>query len=402
MGARSARAIVVLAGLVAATVVVVGPGPVVAGPDGGLQHTELMGRAVLPALSFRPGTEPSGSQIGTDPVNGVTPPFEDQPIQGFSGVLRNGDGTYLALSDNGYGRKENSADFLLWVHHIRPDFAAGSITVLGGFGLSDPDRRVPFPLTRPDRKLTGADFDLESFQRLDDGTFWFGEEFGPFLLHTDRTGRVLRPPVALPGVSSPQDPTAQVVPANLGRSKGFEGMALGHDGHFLYPLLEGRVTGDPDQDLRIHQFNSRIGRYTNKVWRLRMEHPANAIGDLIAVDEHRFIVIERDGGQGGTARFKALFLLDLRDKDRDGYVDKTLLVNLMAVPDPRGLGGDGAFFRFPFETIEDVVIVDDQTLAVLNDNNFPFSAGRTPGSPDDNEMILVRLDSPLGAARRFR
>ena len=306
------------------------------------------------------------------------------------------------MSDNGYGAKDNSADFLLRVHRIRPDFPAGTIAMVGGFDLSDPDGHVPFALTRPDRRFTGADFDVESFQRLDDGTFWFGEEFGPFLLHTDAAGRVLEPPVPLPGVSSPQDPTAQVLPANLGRSKGFEGMALGHDGRHLYPLLEGRLAGDPDQDLRMYQFNPHQGRYTNKQWRLRMEHRANAIGDLIAVDQHRFIVIERDGGQGAAARFKALFLLDKRDKDRDGYVDKTLLVNLMAVPDPRGIGGDGAFFRFPFVTIEDVVIVDDQTLAVLNDNNFPFSAGRTPGVPDDNEMILVRLDSPLGAARRFR
>ena len=390
----------VLAALAATTVSV----PILADarPEGGLQHAELVGRAVLPAVTSRPGTEPSGTQIGTAPINGVTPPFDDQPVQGVSGILREEGGTYLALSDNGYGSKDNSADFLLRVHRIRPDFAAGSIAVVGGFDLSDPDGHVPFPLTRPDRRLTGADFDVESFQRLDDGTFWFGEEFGPFLLHTDGAGRVLEPPVPLPGVSSPQDPTARVVPANLGSSKGFEGMALGHDGRHLYPLLEGRVAGDPDQDLRIHQFDTRTRRYSDKVWRLRMEHPANAIGDLIAVDEHRFIVIERDGGQGTAARFKALFLLDKRDKDRDGYVDKTLLVNLMAVPDPRGIGGDGAFFRFPFVTIEGVVIVDDQTLAVLNDNNFPFSAGRTPGVPDDNEMILVRLDSPLGAARRFR
>lgn len=395
-----APALVAVAGLAAAAVI--GPAPSGARSDGGLQHSELVGGAVLPALTFRPGTEPSGGQIGVAPVNGVTPPFDDQPVQGLSAVLRDGAGAYLALSDNGYGAKTNSADFLLWVHRIRPDFTAGTIAVIGGFGLSDPAGHIPFPLSRTDRHLTGADFDVESFQRLDDGTFWFGEEFGPFLLHTDAGGRVLEAPVALPGVSSPQDPTSQVVPANLGRSKGFDGMALGPEGRYLYPLLEGRVVGDPEQDLRIHQYDTRSRRYTARMWRLRLEHPGNAIGDLIAVDDDRFIVIERDGGQGPTARFKALFLLDRRDKDRDGYVDKTLLVNLMAVPDPRGLGSDGAFFRFPFETIEDVVIVDDHTLAVLNDNNFPFSSGRTPGSPDDNEMILIRLDTPLEAARRFR
>jgi hypothetical protein len=32
---------------------------------------------------------------------------------------------------------------------------------------------------------------------------------------------------------------------------------------------------------------------------------------------------------------------------------------------------------------------------VLNDNNYPFSDGRTPGQPDPNEFILITLDRPL-------
>ena len=41
--------------------------------------------------------------------------------------------------------------------------------------------------------------------------------------------------------------------------------------------------------------------------------------------------------------------------------------------------------------------VDGQTLLVTNDNNYPFSSGRTPGRADDNEFILIRLDQPLQA-----
>jgi hypothetical protein len=32
---------------------------------------------------------------------------------------------------------------------------------------------------------------------------------------------------------------------------------------------------------------------------------------------------------------------------------------------------------------------------VINDNNYPFSTGRTAGVPDDNEFILIGLDEPL-------
>ena len=39
-------------------------------------------------------------------------------------------------------------------------------------------------------------------------------------------------------------------------------------------------------------------------------------------------------------------------------------MNLMAVPEPGNVGGLGAFFTFPFVTIEDVEIVDRSTVAV--------------------------------------
>ena len=79
-------------------------------------------------------------------------------------------------------------------------------------------------------------------------------------------------------------------------------------------------------------------------------------------------------------RFKKVFLLDLsRAAANGGYVGKTLLLDLLAIPDPIGVGGDGDFFRLPFYTIESVHVVDRQTLLVASDNNFPFSSGRARG-----------------------
>jgi hypothetical protein len=52
---------------------------------------------------------------------------------------------------------------------------------------------------------------------MPDGTFWFGAEFGPSLVHTDAQGRVLPAPVAPAGVRTlyplPQgpDPSAGAV-----------------------------------------------------------------------------------------------------------------------------------------------------------------------------------------------
>ncbi|GAB7052298.1 esterase-like activity of phytase family protein [Catenuloplanes indicus] len=360
----------------------------------------LTGWASLPALTFVPGSEPSGAALGTAPVNGIAAPWADQPVQGFSGVLRNADGTFDVLSDNGFGTQANSADFLLRIQRIAPVFGTHRVDVLGGINLTDPDRHVAWDLARDDRVLTGADFDVESITRDADGGYWIGEEFGPYLLHVDRTGKLLSAPVPLPGVVAPETAARTGATANLGSSKGFEGLAKSPDGRYLYSLLEGTVTGDPAATLRFNEFDVRAGAYTGKRLTYRLDAANLAIGDAISVDANRFLVIERDGGQGATAVVKKIYLADKRDRDRDGVMDKTLLVDLMNVANPKRIAGFGTTFTFPFQTIEDVIILDDQTIGVLNDNNFPGSAGRAAGVADNNEFITVRLPRALDADKR--
>ncbi|WP_369070302.1 esterase-like activity of phytase family protein [Kineococcus terrestris] len=362
------------------------------GDDLPAQSARLLERHVLPADTFG---EPVPSGAAVEGANGVEVPFDAQPVQGFSGLLLQEDGSWLALSDNGYGAKANSADFLLAVHRLQPADDGSVEVVPGGFGLSDPYRHVPWDLAREDRRLTGADFDPESFRRAPDGTFWFGEEFGPFLLRTDAAGRVLQAPVPLPGVTSPDSPLLGEGEPTLGRSKGFEGMALSADGRYLFPLLEGPVAGDDPQDLRVLRYDTVQGRYRGEEFTYRLESPANAIGDLTAVDDHRYLVLERDNGEGPTAVFKALFLVDTSRRDAAGHPRKELLVNLLAVPDPDGVAGDAPFATFPFQTIEGVDVAGPHTVVVSNDNNYPFSAGRAEGVPDDDEFFTVEVQADL-------
>ena len=67
----------------------------------------------------------------------------------------------------------------------------------------------------------------------------------------------------------------------------------------------------------------------------------------------------------------------------------------MQIRDPLNLGGQGATFTFPFQTIESVIPLNERELGVLDDNNYPFSSARVPGQPDPNEFIVIRLDRPL-------
>lgn len=370
-----------------------------AGGHGRVRTPTLTGWASLPAGTFVPGSEPSGALVTGD-TNGFPAPFADQPVQGFSGIVDNGDGTFDVLSDNGYGNQANSADFLLRVHRLAPVFGRHTVDVVGGINLTDPDGKIPWKLVRADRVLTGADFDVESIVRAGDGTLWLGDEFGPYLLHFDRAGRLLDAPVPLPGVTAPETATRTGTPANLGGSKGFEGLALSPDGRFLYALLEGTVTGDTAGRLRLNEFDPRAKKYTGRTFGYQLGDPSLAIGDAVAVDQNRFLVIERDGGQGPTAVIKRIYLADKRDRDRDGLLDKTLVVDLTNIADPKRLGGSGPTFTFPFQTIEDVVILDERTIAVLNDNNFPFSTGRSAGQADNNEWITIALPESLHPDRR--
>jgi hypothetical protein len=389
------RRLNVIAGAAAALVAVGLAGPATADGKDRFGQATLTGFASLPALTFVPASEPSGSLLGTAPVNGVAAPWPDQPVQGFSGIVRNGDGTYVALSDNGFGNKANSADFVLRIHTIAPVFETGAVDVLGGINLTDPNHHVSWPLTRPDRVLTGSDFDIESIQRMPDGTYWIGDEFGPYLLHFDRAGRLIDAPIPTPDVRAPENPAGS---PNLAGSKGFEGMARSPDGRTLYPLLEGTVAGDPAGALRMYEFDARAERYTGRRWTYQLDNPAFAIGDAIAVDGSRFLVIERDNGQGDAAAVKKIYLVKA---NRDGTLDKTLVADLLNIANPKRLGGFDTPFRFPFVTIESVVILGERTLGVLNDNNFPGSAGRTPNTPDNNEFITIRLSDDLDPDRRF-
>jgi len=363
----------------------------------------LEGRAVLPADTFAPGP-PSGSELDADEVvGGREAPFEGQPVGGVSAVVDAGGGEYLMMADNGFGTKGNSADFLLRLYRVRPDFGGGGVWVRSYIQLRDPDDFIPFEITNEntaERFLTGADFDIESVRQDFRGDLWFGDEFGPFLLHADAYGRVLEAPIPLEGVRSPENPSlGSGEEPNLPSSKGFEGMAASPDGAFFYPMLEGALGPDPKQRRRtIFEFDVASRRYTGARWEYRAESPENSVGELVALGENRFLVVESDDRQGREARFKKIFVVDLRYTGEDGFLLKEEVVDLLSIRDPARISepardGDVGLsdpFSFPLRTVESVLPLGDGSLLVLNDNNYPSDAGRNPERPDDTEAIIVR------------
>lgn len=338
-----------------------------------------------------------------------------QAVQGFSAVLPADKANHFYfMTDNGFGKKDNSADALLRMYEVAVEFReaghkAQHVQLIKLMTLHDTDRKLSFklqadydhyyqrdnnpavdPTIQQGRLLTGADVDPESVRVDKDGHFWFGDEFGPFLIQTDQTGKLLRQEISLPAVSAPENPHLNGAQANLASSAGFEGMAINPSGDTLYPMLEGTVQGDPDKSLRIYQFDIATQQFSKTYFYYPLDDKGTNIGDFIAVNAHTFLVIERNGAsQHAGEPYKKVFLIDIANLQHGDVVKKTALVDLMDIHDPDDLNADSnSHFSFPFVTPENLLILDSSTLLVVNDNNFS----------ERTQFIKVRLDQPLALA----
>lgn len=414
----------------------------------------LSGWAEIPSTYRHPG--PVSGQFTTGPVNGVTPPYQGQPIPGFSGMIPSKRrGRFIALPDNGFGAQGNSADFVIGFYEVTPSFKTkgdgttqrGPVKVHGFTPFSDPlglldstyitdgpvyGRRTYYaassilvdPRITTGRLLTGADFDVESIARMDDGTFWVGEEFGPYLLHFDAEGRLLSRPVRHPYLRAPQNPQNTVsAPSNLPSSRGFEAMTRNGSGSKLYVTTEASITSEPDKrKLVVFEFDTAQERYTGRTWTYAKDssdfitgdvnNASNVFvtGDMTHLGGTRYMMIERDDFQGpptiaNPPRQKKLYLFDLGVIDHaTGLLKKRLIVDLLDIADPKDIGGPlvaipADRFNFPLQSVESLTPIDEHTLLVGLDNNYPGGNGRVPGTPDGTEIITLRSQVPLRQLR---
>lgn len=430
------------------------------------QHpATLAGHAVLPATTTAqpPADAPKGfaisgkftaadrrrrDELGATPSidfasdpkaprrTGVDLPRAGQPIQGISAIEPLGGGAYYVLTDNGFGSKVGSVDALLMFHRVEADFASGDPRLRETIFLRDPDRKIPFHIVNENteaRYLTGADLDPESLRVIGDD-IWIGEEFGPYLIRVDRSGKVLALHETKVGETLYRSPDhfTVAVPASPGevafevrRSGGFEPMGKSPDGRFLYPGFEkplwdavakGPETKDGKAYTRILEFSVAEGRYTGRWWSYELGAAANVVADLAMIDATSGILIERDDTTEGSkdqgcagepkpdcfnkpAAFKRVVKIVLGESGQSvtkaGYIDLTSVAD----PDKKAklaARNDGRF-ELPHLGPEGLAVVDADHVVVTNDNNFPYSMGRTLGKPDDNEITLLRVPELLKA-----
>jgi hypothetical protein len=263
------------------------------------------------------------------------------------------------------------------------------------------------------------------------GVFWLSDEYSPSIVEVDATGTILNRlvPEGL-AVEAPGQSVRQVLPAVLAKrrgNRGMEGIALSPDGTRLFGAMQNPLN-DPTQAAGAASRNCRIvtldprGRAgtvprVTGVYVYQHEIAATVgvpqqgdikTGDIAAVSATALLVAERDSQAGGP--FRCLYHLDLSAATnilgRDDFGGRTL--EQLSDSDLRAAGVSPARKTFvcnvqglgyEAEKLEGLAIVDRQTVAICNDNDFGFSGfgpdGRAIPAGVATRLQLIRLPWPL-------
>jgi hypothetical protein len=242
-----------------------------------------------------------------------------------------------------------------------------------------------------------ARLDPESIRVSNDGlTVFISDEYGPYVYQFLRaTGERLRT-FRLPAdffVATPAPTGDGETAANTsGRvpNKGMEGLAITPDGRTLVGILQNALIQDAAEGgaaanlLRMVTIDIASGRTTHEYAYLLTT--GSGVSDITALNNHEFLVDERDGkglGDGSKAKVKQIFKIDLTDAiDITGLngtqaaaraVPKTLFLDVVKVLTANGFTADqipakiegtafGPDVRYHGQTVH--------TLWIANDNDF--------------------------------
>ncbi len=225
---------------------------------------------------------------------------------------------------------------------------------------------------------------------------YVSDEYGPYLYSFDlasgqRTGSVKLPTKLLIDAAS-SNPTSELSNNAFGRqaNRGMEGLAISPDGTKLYGLMQNALIQDgglSPTNARVST-NARLVEITLATGALReFYYPLDAVGyglnEILAINDHQFLVIERDGRAGAAAQFKRIFKIDI-----NGASDIRNIKSLPATEIPAGVvpvtktpfidllspafGLAGAGFPEKIEGLAfgPTLPTGQRTLLVTSDNDF--------------------------------
>ncbi len=358
---------------------------------------------------------------GASDSSGLTQILEDgspaNRFGGLSGIEYTGEGDrFILLADRGAG--DGAVDFPCRFHKADltvdienrvisfRNLETVMICMPNGHGMVGSLRAYAEDQTHSIESADWSALDCEGVRRLADGSLVMCDEYGPRLITLDSHGRITQ-----------QWPVAESVrPTDQhGRSfnRGYEGLAITPDGNRILVASQSVLMQDGHiEDGKCLGLNSRWEIYDSVhspvgevVYQL--DHEMSGVSELLAVDDDRFLVLERDGNAGVEAKVKRIYLSDISSASDVAAqehlpvaelpseirpVEKKLLIDLL---DPKfGISGDLAAEK-PEGLCWGKPLSDGrQTLWVCVDNDFD------PARSTEIYCFAISQDAIAGAIRQ--
>jgi hypothetical protein len=310
----------------------------------------------------------------------------------------------------------------LSILEVIPLTTSDGASVTGLSNLAGPDE-APFDFTGTELvPYNEAGLDTEGMVRTSDGGFWLAEEYRPSVLKVAPDGEVLARYIpegeALPNAGYPVEATLPAIYGERRSNRGFEGLAISGDESTLYALLQSPLN-NPDQDTGAASHNGRIlaidaatGRPTAEyvypfepVATFDPEQDADDQGQMklsgiVWLDDQTLLVLERTDP---VARLYAVDLAGATNVLGTAWDDPATTPSLEATTDLAAAGVTPlsktlwldleAVPGMP-DKIEGVALVDDATVAVINDNDFAIGefddAGRHIGTRVPSTLFILQ------------
>lgn len=389
------------------------------------------------------------------PVLGQTPAGQELKLGGFSGLWFDGadpeSGALIFLTHTDRGPNADGVDVNDDGHEDRPfalpdfqpqvvrlalDPASGTATVLEQMGLTRADGT---PLTGlPNLPADDSPVDLlgqplpydplgidpEAIARAADGSLWLADEYRPSLYHFTAAGALIERYVPQGANDNEQGLLLgkEALPEVLRlyrNNRGFE--ALVFEGSILYAFMQSpldnptsphEANGKASTLVRIIAFDT-VAEETVGEYLYRLEGgEVDKLGDAVGLGNSEFLVLERDDVLGPEAQ-KFIFRISLAGATNLHGREETLPVGPgqgLELQSVAGLGAAGirpvhkqlyvdltAAGYTQADKLEGMALVDGQTIALINDDDFGLIGSFDPatGALDPNPIASPSLLSIL-------
>lgn len=247
---------------------------------------------------------------------------------------------------------------------------------------------LPIPSTQFERSIpTDLNFkplspdlrgiDSESLDFDSEGNFWFGDEYRPSIFKAHREkGTILQ--TFTPGNGLPE-----ILKHGI-QNRGFEALAIAPNGK-VYALIEsilifGGTTKNTANFIRMieldphtHQTRTFAYPFDQNIY---SSHSSVKIGDLAAIDDTHFLLVEQGATSSGMRNI--LYIIDISNATDISNI--TLPLENISSENNEKIQCikkiklfDAQQYDWPHEKLEGIAIINENTIAISNDNDFGFS-----------------------------